>query len=143
PPERAFDLLGPDLLPARDDEVVEPALDSQPPVVVDPPDVAGAKPPVGRERAVGGTAVAPHERRSLEQDLRGRWIETHARPPERPALVHDAAAALGQPVGLDDPSACALGDRAETGRKLRAPDQDGPEPREVDARPHEPAEHGR
>ena len=48
--QQVLDLLGGDVLPAADDDVLEPVGDRQVPVGVDPPDVPGPEPPAGQER---------------------------------------------------------------------------------------------
>ena len=135
-----------DVLAAADDHVVDPVLDVEEALLVDPPEVAGVQPAVGVD-------PARRDGRALDEDL--AVADPQVGGQQRPAGGAELAlrvgrgerrhlrAGLGQAVGLDDGGAAAdrlferlLGDRA-------AADQDRPRAGEVGAGLEQPGQHRR
>jgi hypothetical protein len=69
--EQVLDFLGRDVLPAADDDVLQPVGDRQVPVGVEPSDVSGPEPAAGQERrgVQRGVGVAGEELRAATEDL--------------------------------------------------------------------------
>ena len=81
-----LDRLRPDLLPAGDDHVVEPAVDEQRPPSIDPPASPVRSQPsasIAAAVAAGRQPVAAHHRRAAQQDLPASSLRS--RPPRRRA----------------------------------------------------------
>ena len=144
--EHLLDLGRDDVLAAADDHVVDPVLDVEEALLVDPPEVAGVEPAVG-------VGAAGRDGRALDEDLAvlDPQVGGQQRPPGRAELAlgvgrgqrRHLRAGLGQAVGLDHRRALAdrllerlLGDRP-------AADQDRPRPREVGAGLEQPGQHRR
>ena len=62
--------------------------------------VAGCEPALGIDGRLA-VAVGPQQHRAPKPDLVGGRVDGHLDPGQRPAVVDDAAAGLGQPVGGD------------------------------------------
>ena len=120
--EDRLDRVGPDVLAARDDQLVPSTVHGEQSVVVDLAEIAGREPAVRRAR-IGAVAVAAQQHRSAQLHLAvdDPQIDTVERPP----VVDDAAAGLGHAVG-----------RHRVGRPVcgrpRAAEQDHAEQRAVD-----------
>ena len=129
--EHRLDLPRRNVLPTPHDHVVQPAVDVEEPVGVEPPGVAGPEPPVGGQDGaadvLAGHLLAPHPDLALlargddrvvlaaHLHLQGRQRPTHRAQPrphhrvgrsERLAVVvrrqhGDGRRRLGQPVGVD------------------------------------------
>src|SRR3954451_22608266 len=119
--ERRLDLARVDVEPTADDELLAAAGDLEAPVlVVEPAEVAGAKPAVAGERLgrrVRPAPVAVEDLRTADEDLAIGAVEAHLDAGQRPA---DAARAPRAVVGVGDVEA-GLGAAVALERELAEP----------------------
>ena len=120
------------VLTAGDDEVATAPVDKEAAVVEPAAQVAGREPAV--DERVGAVAVAPQQHRSAEEDLAPSVSMPHLDAVEGTAVIHDAAAGLGHPVGRHDvrrarrpaaPHRRARSMRNTAGSMRRAPSRPG------------------
>ena len=119
-----LDRIGPHVLAAGDDHVATPALHLQATLRVDGADVVGVQPALGIDGG-GAVSVGAHQHRATYQHLTVVG-DAQLDPVEGDAVVDDAAAGFGEPVGGGDVCGALCGWAA-------AAEQDDSEQRRVDA----------